>query len=188
MPTIEYRNRTWSYIDLAMHLKKGYTLLTFPLTLDVFKAILSHSGMLIRDKLSLHRKAKPPQNQIMRQLSSYKSYTHLNDLRADDRSILDISSSEAASRKSTESLPTLRHSPSSFSMRNGSGYIAPLTGVQGRHGHEDGEERSGIFNNALTRHLRDISHLARHRDGIGDESEESSLRKTRMLLGKFVGK
>jgi hypothetical protein len=160
------------------------------LTTDVFKAILSHSGMLIRDKISFHRKAKPPQNQVMRQLSSYKSYTHLQDLRSDDQSTDNLSSSEPHSRRSTESLPALHHTPSVLSLpRDGSRFLSPLTSVHSRHGMGSEEEKSsGIFNNALTRHLKEISHLARHRDGIGDESEESSVRKTKMLLGKFVGK
>jgi hypothetical protein len=161
------------------------------LKVDVFKAILSHSGMLIRDKISFHRKAKPQPPQAMRQLTSYKSYTRLQDLRTDEYSTPDISSSEAPSRNSTESLPTtLRHTSSMQSMhRDGSGLLTPLTSIHSRHGPGTEEEKSsGIFNNALTRHLRDMSHLARHRDGIGDESEESSLRKTKMLLGKFVGK
>ena len=140
--------------------------------------------MLIRDKISFHRKAKP-QNQMIRQLSSY---THLGDLRADDGSPSDISSSEPPSRQSTESLPTLRHTPSTISMpRMGSGFLSPLASVYSRH-EGDEDKSSGLFNNALTRHLRDISRSARHRDGIGDESEESSVRKTKMLLGKFVGK
>lgn len=138
--------------------------------------------MLIRDKMSFHRKAKPPPNPIMRQLSSYKSYTHLRDLRTDETP---GPSSDGASRNSSESLPVLRHTPSMLSMQR-EGYLSPLTGVHSRH--EEEEKSVGLFNNALTRHLRDISHLARHRDGIGDESEESSLRKTKMLLGKFVGK
>jgi len=143
--------------------------------------------MLIRDKLTIHRKAKPPPNQIMRQLSSYRSYTHLNDLRTYDHvSTPDISSSETASRRSTESLPALRPSGSTLSLSHrGSGYGSPLGG---RHHDSEEEKSSGIFNNALTRHLREISHLSRHRDGIGDDNEESSVRKTKMLLGKFVGK
>jgi hypothetical protein len=138
--------------------------------------------MLIRDKISFHRKAKPPQNQIMRQLSSYRSYTHLNDLRADDRS---SPSGESPIRRSTESLPTLQRTLSI--PQNSSGVLSPMSSVHSRH-ESDEDRSSGIFNNALTRHLRDISHLARHRDGIGDESEESSVRKAKMLLGKFVGK
>ena len=140
--------------------------------------------MLIRDKISFHRKAKPPPNPVMRQLSSYKSYTQLKDLRTDGDTP-DAASSETGSRTSTDSLPVLRHTPSMLSMQR-EGYLSPLTSVHSRH--EEEEKSGGLFNNALTRHLRDISHLARHRDGIGDESEESSLRKTKMLLGKFVGK
>ena len=141
--------------------------------------------MLIRDKISFHRKTKPRPQQMMRQLTSYKSYTQLNDLSADDKSLTEISLSEATSRKSTESLPTLRHTPSTLSIpRSNSGFMLPLTSSR----HDSDEEKSGGIRNALTRHLRDISHLARHRDGIGDESEESSVRKTKMLLGKFGGK
>ena len=145
--------------------------------------------MLIRDKISFHRKGKAPQNEMMRQLTSYKSYSQLKDVNADDRSSPDLSSSEAPSRKSTESLPVpLHRSPSNLSMpRNGSGFLSPFTSVHSTNENEE-DKSSGIFNNALTRHLRDISHLARHRDGIDDESEESSVRKAKMLLGKFVGK
>jgi Golgi-body localisation protein domain len=186
LPTIEYRNRTWSYIDLAMHLKKGtFTSIRDNLMVDVFKAILSHSGMLIRDKISFHRKPKP-QSQLVRQLSSYRSYTHLNDLVTDDRSTPDVSSSEAASRKSSESLPALRHTGSAISLRNGVGYLSPLGG-HARHD-SDEDKSSGNLKNALTTHLKNISHLARHGHGIGDESEESSVRKTKLLLGKFGGK
>jgi hypothetical protein len=145
--------------------------------------------MLIRDKISFHRKPKRPPNQIMRQLTSYKSYTHLDDLRYADQPALETSSSEVPSQESTESLPTLRRTASSVSLRNGSGYLSPLSSIHSRRDHGSDDERSpGIFNNMLTRHLRDISHLARHRDGIGDESEESIVRKTKLLLGKFGGK
>jgi hypothetical protein len=147
---------------------------------DIFKTIISHSGMLIREKITFHRKAKPVTNQITRQLSSYRSYTQLSDLR------VDASESGSPPRKSTESMPTMEYTPSIMSMRReGAGY---LPGLHTQRRAENEEEKSGgIFNNALTRHLKDISHLARHRDGISGESEESTLRKTKMLFGKFVG-
>ena len=44
MPALEYRNKTWSNFDLALHLKK-----------DVIKALLSHTGAIIGHKLSHHR-------------------------------------------------------------------------------------------------------------------------------------
>ena len=188
MPTIEYRNKTCSYIDLAMHLKKGVIFSIFVLTIDVFKAILSHSGLLIRDKIMPHRKAKPQPNLLKRQLSSYKSYTHLSELHSNG-STPDMSSSMVASQQSTESLPALRHTASSLSLRNGTGYLSPLS-VSSSYGKDSEDEKSSSskFHNPLTRHLRDISLLARHKDGIAAESEESSVRKTKMLLGKFGGK
>lgn len=150
---------------------------------------MSHSGMLIRDKLKIHRTPKP-QSQAVRQMTSYKSYTHLNDLRADDTSTPSYSSSEAPSRMSMDSLPvpTLRHTASTLSIpRSATGYLSPLANVHTRHGSDD-EKSGGKLSNALTRHFREFSHLARHRDGIGDESEESSQKKTKLLFGKFGGK
>jgi len=145
--------------------------------------------MLIRDKLKIHRTPKP-QNQLVRQMTSYRSYTHLNELRADDRSITDFSSSEALTPMSTGSLPvsTLRHTASTVSIpRSATVYLSPLANVHTRHGSDD-EKSGGKLSNALTRHFRDISHFARSRDGIVDESEESSVKKTKLLFGKFGGK
>jgi len=142
--------------------------------------------MLIRDKLKIHRTPKP-QNQLVRQMASY---THLSELRADDRSTTDFSSSEALTPMSTGSLPlsALRHTGSTVSIpRTPTVYLSPLADVHARHGSDD-EKSGGKLSNALTRHFRDISHFARYRDGIGDESEESSVKKAKLLFGKFGGK
>lgn len=47
MPTLEYRNKTWSNLDLALRLKK-----------DVIRALISHTGAIIGNKLSHHRPNK----------------------------------------------------------------------------------------------------------------------------------
>ncbi|KAK5100913.1 Protein SABRE [Exophiala xenobiotica] len=47
MPPLEYRNKTWSNLDLALHLKK-----------DVIRALISHTGAIIGNKLSHHRPGK----------------------------------------------------------------------------------------------------------------------------------
>jgi len=52
MPTLEYRNKTWSNLDLALALKK-----------DVIRALISHTGAIIGNKL-IHR--KPGKNQASR--------------------------------------------------------------------------------------------------------------------------
>ena len=47
MPTLEYRNKTWSNLDLALRLKK-----------DVIRALISHTGAIIGNKISHHRPSK----------------------------------------------------------------------------------------------------------------------------------
>ncbi|KAJ9643779.1 Protein SABRE [Knufia peltigerae] len=47
MPTLEYRNKTWSNLDLALRLKK-----------DVIRALISHTGAIIGNKFSHHRPNK----------------------------------------------------------------------------------------------------------------------------------
>ena len=53
MPTLEYRNKTWSNLDLAMQLKK-----------DVIKALISHAGAIVTNKLSHHRPSKQQQSRL----------------------------------------------------------------------------------------------------------------------------
>lgn len=47
MPTLDYRNKTWSNLDLALRLKK-----------DVIRALISHTGAIIGNKFSHHRPSK----------------------------------------------------------------------------------------------------------------------------------
>lgn len=44
LPMIEYRNKTWSNLDLALSLKK-----------DIIRALISHTGAIIGNKFSKHR-------------------------------------------------------------------------------------------------------------------------------------
>lgn len=53
MPVLEYRNKTWSNLDLALRLKK-----------DVIRALISHTGAIIGNKLSHHRPNKQQQNRL----------------------------------------------------------------------------------------------------------------------------
>ncbi|KAF2087278.1 hypothetical protein K490DRAFT_15988, partial [Saccharata proteae CBS 121410] len=52
MPTIEYRNKTWSNLDLALALKK-----------DVIRALISHAGAIVGNKFSHHGRAKRREGQ-----------------------------------------------------------------------------------------------------------------------------
>ncbi|MCJ1311218.1 hypothetical protein MMC25_004889 [Agyrium rufum] len=53
MPNLEYRNKTWSNLDLALRLKK-----------DVIRALISHTGAIIGNKLSHHRPNKTQQSRL----------------------------------------------------------------------------------------------------------------------------
>lgn len=53
MPTLEYRNKTWSNLDLALQLKK-----------DVIRALISHAGAIVGNKFSHHRPSKHQQTRL----------------------------------------------------------------------------------------------------------------------------
>ncbi|KAL3478671.1 mitochondrial protein from FMP27-domain-containing protein [Aspergillus californicus] len=57
LPVLEYRNKTWSNLDLALRLKK-----------DVVKALISHAPAILGNKFSHHRPSK-------QQLRRYREYT-----------------------------------------------------------------------------------------------------------------
>ena len=53
LPTIEYRNKTWSNLDLALTLKSR-----------VIKALISHTGAIIGNKFSRHRPSTAQQSKL----------------------------------------------------------------------------------------------------------------------------
>lgn len=53
LPMIEYRNKTWSNLDLALALKK-----------DVIRALISHTGAIIGNKFSKHRPNTAQQHRL----------------------------------------------------------------------------------------------------------------------------
>jgi hypothetical protein len=53
LPVIEYRNKTWSNLDLALALQK-----------DVIRALISHTGAIIGNKFSKHRPNTAQQNRL----------------------------------------------------------------------------------------------------------------------------
>jgi len=61
MPTIEWRNKTWSNLDLALALKKA-----------VMKALISHTGAIIGNKFSKHRPSTA-QTSKLRELASHSA-------------------------------------------------------------------------------------------------------------------
>ncbi|KAI9816802.1 MAG: hypothetical protein M1827_001447 [Pycnora praestabilis] len=67
MPILEYRNKTWSNLDLALRLKK-----------DVIKALISHTGAIIGNKLSHHRPTKQQQTRL-REIANVSMLLPSND-------------------------------------------------------------------------------------------------------------
>jgi hypothetical protein len=59
MPALEYRNKTWSNLDLALRLKK-----------DVIRALISHTGAIIGNKFSHHRPSKGQQSRLREMATS----------------------------------------------------------------------------------------------------------------------
>ncbi|KAK5167696.1 Protein SABRE [Saxophila tyrrhenica] len=53
MPTLEYRNKTWSNLDLALQLKK-----------DVIRALISHAGAIVSNKFSHHKPTRLQQTKL----------------------------------------------------------------------------------------------------------------------------
>ena len=99
MPVLEYRNKTWSNLDLALRLKK-----------DVIRALISHTGAIIGNKLSHHRPSKQQQSRRRELANSSARLPNTNSLEnghsSDTSSIRDGGDSEGSTRASFTSLPS----------------------------------------------------------------------------------
>ncbi|THY92659.1 hypothetical protein D6C95_06052 [Aureobasidium pullulans] len=71
MPTLEYRNKTWSNLDLALQMKK-----------DLIKALISHAGAIVGNKFHNHRPARQAATSKLREianLSTMHIHSHNDD-------------------------------------------------------------------------------------------------------------
>ncbi|KAK3900382.1 mitochondrial protein from FMP27-domain-containing protein, partial [Staphylotrichum tortipilum] len=135
LPTIEYRNKTWSNLDLALALKSR-----------VIKALISHTGAIIGNKFSRHRPNTAQQSKL-RELATSSvllatpSTSESRDNSGDDSSSLygnspvDFSRSPPRSiRRSQTSIPipssASRSSSAASSMRS---YRSGATGAAAGH-------------------------------------------------------
>lgn len=100
LPVLEYSNKTWSNLDLALRLKK-----------DVIKALISHAPAILGNKFSHHRPSKQQQKRYRELASSSQllpssdSLTHFDRSQASSLTSFDSNSelSEPLSRKSFQS-------------------------------------------------------------------------------------
>jgi hypothetical protein len=213
LPMIEYRNKTWSNLDLALALKK-----------DVIRALISHTGAIIGNKFSKHRPNTAQQSRLRELASSSmllapasndNSYensdasstlgTSPTDTRRSERersprrsfasSRTGLARSTSAS-SSVYSLPSPGRShtfPSSLMMtpahkdnRADSTAESQHTGPRTiQNGHEDHESKSGGF---MANTLNRLKKKDREPSltGQGEEGEDLSKRKSKTLLGKKI--
>ncbi|PKS13276.1 hypothetical protein jhhlp_000047 [Lomentospora prolificans] len=110
MPTIEWRNKTWSNLDLALALKKA-----------VIKALISHTGAIIGNKFSKHRPNTAQQSKL-RELASNSAIIgashssmgspYTDSIHSDDSSSLFGTSPMDFSRSPPRSLRSVHHESS----------------------------------------------------------------------------
>jgi hypothetical protein len=100
LPVLEYSNKTWSNLDLALRLKK-----------DVIKALISHAPAILGNKFSHHRPSKQQQKRYRELASSSQllpnASSTLNPSKSQTQSLASYDSnsdySESRSRKSMQS-------------------------------------------------------------------------------------
>ncbi|CAI6332445.1 unnamed protein product [Periconia digitata] len=73
MPTLEYSNKTWSNLDLALQLKK-----------DVIRALISHAGAIVGNKFSHHRPSKNTQSRLRQIVNNTSIMSTSPDLSSND--------------------------------------------------------------------------------------------------------
>ncbi|KAG9591235.1 hypothetical protein KCU77_g9723, partial [Aureobasidium melanogenum] len=59
MPTLEYRNKTWSNLDLALQIKR-----------DLIKALISHAGTIVGNKFHHHRPSRQAAASKLREIAN----------------------------------------------------------------------------------------------------------------------
>jgi hypothetical protein len=121
MPTLEYRNKTWSNLDLVMHLKK-----------EVIRALVSHTGAILSNKIGHHRPTKQQQSRLREMANSSiilgKSWADREKSRAEQEDISssrDLSIMEDSDDESGYRSPTMPRS--SFTSNRGSESIHSST-------------------------------------------------------------
>ncbi|KAL8652016.1 MAG: hypothetical protein Q9226_004445 [Calogaya cf. arnoldii] len=176
MPVLEYRNKTWSNLDLALRLKK-----------DVIKALISHTGAIIGNKFSHHRPSKHQQSRL-RELANGSS-SHPNT-----SSLISVSRSGASSMRNGNQDSNLKRSDSwssslgSFAIAGNNTFNhfnAPSIPEIGPEGPES-PPRSvrQAFTRRFTGDFRNKEPPPSATNG--EDAEESTRRKSMMLYGKKI--
>ena len=111
LPVLEYSNKTWSNLDLALRLKK-----------DVIKALISHAPAILGNKFSHHRPSKQQQKRFRELASS-------SQLLPDTFSLMKPSNDQAHSLASYDSNSDYSESRSRRSMQSNASPLARTTSL-----------------------------------------------------------
>ncbi|KAA8899769.1 golgi-body localization protein domain-containing protein [Sphaerosporella brunnea] len=159
MPMLEYRNRTWSNLDLAMHLKK-----------DIIRALISHTGAIIQNKLTHHRPDKPKDN-LFRMMANNSALGTTPTTRPGTSHSNYPHESFALPRPSTAYSTASRSTPSI--LRSDAASISGVSAFSRRS--DPTEDEGGLFANALGRHFTNLTMVsARFGNGNGTAKEEET--------------
>ncbi|OQO14392.1 hypothetical protein B0A48_01268 [Cryoendolithus antarcticus] len=114
MPMLEYRNKTWSNLDLALQLKK-----------DVIRALIGHAGAIVGNKFSHHNPKKQQQSRL-------REIANMSSLLGRDNSSINASSDsnslQVATRGETPGRPsTTSGTPSTFDLSESMGSTPSLS-------------------------------------------------------------
>ncbi|KAL8768941.1 MAG: hypothetical protein Q9209_004996 [Squamulea sp. 1 TL-2023] len=188
MPVLEYRNKTWSNLDLALRLKK-----------DVIKALISHTGAIIGNKFSHHRPSKQQQTRLREIANASLSQPNTSSLISVGRSeaksiqngshlgqsprISDVSSN--SSLKRSESWSSSLRSSAVASNNTFNHFDAPSIPEIGPEGPES-PPRS--VRQAFTRRFTGEFQSKESPSTNDEDADESTRRKSMMAFGKkFLG-
>ncbi len=187
MPVLEYRNKTWSNLDLALRLKK-----------DFIRALISHTGAIIGNKFQ-HRPNRQQQSRLREAASSSHGLSNYQGLVSTasnseagslksftprrERSISPRRSFASTNRRSsplmrTDSFPSSRHSSRASSL------MMPTNPPSEPLRAQTFTSTPSMIPNALSRRFTgDSNNRGRQlRDGSAEESDQESTKKKAVLL------
>lgn len=113
LPVLEYSNKTWSNLDLALRLKK-----------DVIKALISHAPAILGNKFSHHRPSKQQQKRFRELASSSQLLPSTANATGPAKSL-------ASSLASFDSNSEYSQSPSRKSMQSNASPLARSVSLEG---------------------------------------------------------
>ncbi|KAK5001952.1 Protein SABRE, partial [Cryomyces antarcticus] len=174
MPTIEYRNKTWSNLDLALQLKK-----------DLIKILLSHTGAILGNKLTHHRTSKQQQSRLREVANSstiLTSSTDVSHAASETSSMIDKSPLEDQSMFPRESLnseqPSVLSRTQSYASMTPNGMLK--AGASEGPSLDDSvtsldKDTNRHRGSSLGRHFTSLGQRMRQNDSNADDSEDSQV-------------